>query len=218
MAKLGKPFAVAAFVLCVLFLGLASAVALGGPNWRAKATALTEFTFDPAGDGRYTVRDRVSNTTVATADSYPAAVAAAYEEKAKRLREETAAVQGRVAAVEARIPDVGRINAADTAAAEARLAALREQAARAAALLNEATADSDEANRDATAVLGVARARAEDLARLRTELAATRADRARVESNLAGLEDLLVRLEGALARAERRGEQLRDRLPDAAAE
>ena len=214
MARFGKPLAVAAFALCVLFFGFAAAVTLGGPNWRAYGEDLPAFQIAEVGEGadvRYGVIDRVTNSTVTTADSLPAAVVAAYREQTTRLRAEKAEREERVAAIEQAIPRDAAANRADTAAMDARLEGLRTAYADATRQLLDATAAGAEASRKAGGVRAVAGTRAEDLERLRGELDAVRADLFRTNRQIDALRDLEVRLNGALARAERRREQLAER-------
>ena len=215
MARFGKPLAVAAFSLCVLFLGFSAVVVAGGPNWRAKAEALSGYAIEQVGSGaeiRYGVTDRVTQQSVATADSLPAAVAAAYRDRATKLRSEKTAADERLAAVEARIPQTAAVNAADTAAFDARLAAMTAEYEDLSRQLVAATAEGAEAARRAGEVRAVADVRAEDLSRLRIELDALRADLFRVRRQIEGLRDLKVRLDGSLARAERRAASLTERI------
>ena len=214
MARFGKPLAVAAFALCVLFLGFAAAVVAGGPNWGAKRDALTGYEIGPVGDGpdvRYSVVNRVTAESVATADSLPAAVVAAYKDRAAKLRAEKSAADERIAAVEGLIPRTEAVNAADTAAFDARLDAMRAEYEDLSGKLVAATAEGAEAARRAGEVRAVADVRAEDLTRLRIELDAVRADLFRVRRQIEGLRDLKVRLDGSLARAERRAGSLAER-------
>ena len=214
MARFGKPLAVAAFVLCVLFLGFAVAVTAGGPNWRALAEDLPDFQIAPVGEGdavRYAVTDRVSGSSVKTEDSLPAAVVAAYREKSTRLRARKAELDERVGQTVQRIPLVAAVNAADVAAMDARVESLREQYRVASADLVAATAAGADAARKAGVVRSEAGERAEDLERLRGLLDAARADLYRVNRQIDGLRDLEVRLDGALARAERRRARLAER-------
>ena len=216
MARFGKPLAVAAFALCMLFLGFSAVVVAGGPNWRAKgdAKAVERYLIAPVGEGpdvRYAVTDRVTQQSVASADSLPAAVVAAYKDRATKLRAEKAAADERIAAVEQRIPLVAALNQADTAAFDARLAEMRATYEDLSRQLVAATAEGAEAARKAGSVRSVADTRAEDLERLRIELDAVRADLFRVRRQIEGLEDLKVRLDGSLARAERRAARLVDR-------
>ena len=216
MARFGKPLAVAAFALCVLFLGFSAAVVMGGPNWQAKARAeaMDGYLIAPVGEGpdvRYGVTDRVTQQSVATGDSLPAAVVAAYKDRATKLRAEKAAADERIAGVEQRIPLVAALNDADTAAFDARLDAMRATYEDLSRQLVAATAEGAEAARRAGEVRSVADTRAEDIERLRIELDAVRADLFRVRRQIEGLRDLQVRLDGSLARAERRATQLTER-------
>ena len=214
MARLGKPLAVAAFVLCVLFLGFAAAVSAGGPNWRAKAEALPGYEISTVGEGadrKFAVTNRVSAASVKTAASLPEAVLAAYKDKAAKLREQKTAADERIANVEQRIPLTQQINGADTAAFDARLAQMRARYEDLSRRLVAATAEGADAAREAGSVRAVADVRAEDIDRLRIELDAVRADLFRVRRQIEGLRDLKVRLDGAVARAERRAASLADR-------
>ena len=218
MARLGKPLAVAAFVLCVLFLGFTAAARLGGENWEARAAAdeVSEFGITTIGGGdqpvRYQVVDRVTNETVQTKDSMAAAVVAAYQEKARRLQTERTELQGRIAALKADEPVVKARNQADLAAMDARLDAQRAELKRLAEELVAATAQGADLTRQAERIRAEAALRADDAARQRVDLDAVRTDAARVREQIAALKDRLVRLEGARARAERRRAQLAARL------
>jgi len=216
MARLGKPLAVAAFVLCVLFCGFAAAISAGGTNWAAKAAELEEFSITSTGGGdqpvRYLVTDRVTTETVSTTDSLAAAVVAAYRERSNRLQARRTEIQARVDQMEAEIPQVTTLNEADSAAMKARLDFQQSEIKRLSEELRQTIDDGTEASRQAQQIRDLAATRAEDVRRLEAELAAVRADAYRAREQIAALKDRRVRLEGALARAERRREQLSSRL------
>ena len=216
MARLGKPLAVAAFVLCVLFAGFAAAVTAGGENWGARAAQLPGYQIAATGGGdapvQYAVTDRVTTETFATKDSLPAAVVAAYEQRASVLREKKTALEAEIARMQAEIPLRETRNTADLAAMDARLAVMRLDEDKLNADLVAATAEGAELARRAARIRAEAGVRAEDAARLRAELDAVRADAYRIDEQISALEDRRIRLEGALARAERRRDQLADRV------
>ena len=216
MARLGQPLTVAAFVLCVLFCGFAAAVTAGGENWGARAAELDEYAITTVGGGdqpvRYQVTDRVSTETVTTANSLPAAVVAAYKQRANVLQAERTAIQERVDRLKREAPLRKELNAADRAAMDVRLEGQQAEYERISDELVAVTDAGKEFSSQAERIRVEAGVRADDAARLAAELDALRADAVRIESQIAALEDRRVRLEGALARAERRREQLASRL------
>ncbi|MFH5804921.1 hypothetical protein [Alienimonas sp. DA493] len=216
MARLGKPLAVAAFVLCVLFCGFAAAISAGGQNWDARAAELDEFSITPVGGGdqpiRYQVTDRVTTETVTTADSLPAAVVAAYREKTTRTQAERQALQDRVDRMEAEVPRRTQLNKADLIAMDARIAAQQAEYEELTREVEELTAEGARLAAQAEQLRSEAATRAEDADRLDAELDAIRTDAYRIDEQIEALKDRLVRLEGALARAERRRQQLTERL------
>ena len=216
MARLGPPLAVAAFVLCVLFCGFAAAVTAGGENWGARAAELDEFSITTVGGGdqpvRYQVTDRVSTETVTTANSLPAAVVAAYKQRAGDLQAERTATQERVDRLKREVPLRRELNGADLAAMGVRLEGQQAEYERISDELLAVTDEGAELSKQAERIRAEAGVRSDDADRLAAELDALRADAVRIESQIAALEDRRVRLEGALARAERRREQLASRL------
>ncbi|NNJ26425.1 hypothetical protein [Alienimonas chondri] len=216
MARLGKPLAVAAFVLSVLFCGFAAVISAGGENWGARAAKLNEFSISAVGGGdqpvRYQVTDRITTETITTADSLAAAVVAAYKERGNRARAERTAIEERVEQMRSQVPVRTTLNKADRTAMDARLQFQQNEYERLSNELIAATAEGEELARQAEQIRAEAATRAEDAQRLLSELDAIRADLYRTNEQIAALKDRLVRLEGALARAERRREQLSERL------
>ncbi|QDT16899.1 hypothetical protein [Alienimonas californiensis] len=216
MARLGKPLAVAAFVLCVLFCGFAAAISAGGQNWDARRAELDEFSITRVGGGeqpvRFQVTDRVTTETVTTSDSLAAAVVAAYRERTNRLQAERQALQDRVDRMAAEAPLRTRLNKADRTAMDARLAFQQSEFERLTEELKAVTAEGARLVDQAEQLRSEAATRAEDADRLASELDAIRTDLYRVLEQIAALKDRKVRLEGALARAERRRQQLTERL------
>lgn len=216
MARLGKPLAVAAFVLCVLFCGFAVTVGAGGENWAAKAAELERYSITTVGGGeqpvRYQVTDRVTTETVTTVDSLPAAVVAAYKQRATALQQERTELQAAVDRMKAEVPVRDRLTDADLIAMDARLAYQSAEIERLSQELNAATAEGAELARRAEQIRQEADVRREDAERLAVQLDAVRTDAYRTDDQIAALEDRLVRLRGALDRAERRRDQLQSRL------
>lgn len=203
-------------MLGVLFCGFAAAVSIGGENWGRKASELDGLSITTVGGGdqpvRYQLVDRVTTETVATEDSLAAAVVAGYREQARRLQEERTTVQDRIDRLKAQEPVRTAANKADRAAMDARIAIQRADYERLVEEVNAAVAEGTELVRRAGQIRAEAATRGEDADRLQSELDAIRADAYRIEKQIAALKDRQVRLAGALARAERRRDQLSDRL------
>ncbi|MEM9702987.1 MAG: hypothetical protein AAF907_11150, partial [Planctomycetota bacterium] len=168
MARLGKPLAVAAFVLCVLFAGFCASLSAGGENWEAKMEELERFSITQVGGGeqpiRYQVVDRVTTETVTTANSYPAAVVAAYKQQATNLQAEQTALETDIENLRSQTPPQIRLNKADRTAMDARIAYQQSEFERLSDELVEATKRGAELARQAEQIRAEAAVRAEDAA------------------------------------------------------
>ena len=214
MTKIAKILVVFTAVMSLAFVAFVAVTTLAGPNWRAMAADLDAYGVAevPGETVRYAVTRRVATDdrkTVTTADSLPAAIAAAQGDRLTVQQEEITALDEQIATTKQALDAEKQASAADAEGIKRRV----EQLSAAVNTLNDEilrlTQEGTQQAVLAQQKRDEATRRRADVARLAAELAQVRTDRFRIEEQANELKNLLVRLDGMIDRADRRNEQLR---------
>ncbi len=221
MTKIGKVLVVFTAVMSLAFVAFVAVTTLAGPNWRATASELDDYAIAdvPGETVKWSVTRKVATDerkTVTTADSLPAAIVAAQNDRTTVQTEEIAGLDQQIAATRQTLDAEKQASAADAEGVKRRVAALQKSVADLDAEILRLTQEGTRQAGLAQQKRDEATLRRADVARLAAELAQVRTDRFRIDEQISALENLLVRLDGLIDRANRRHEQLKLANGDAA--
>jgi hypothetical protein len=221
MGNISRILAVVSAILSVAFFGFALVTSrLGGPNWQTEAAELKATPQDPAGYVfTYTRGENAQWTAAASTGEFtkshkvqPDVILAAFDDKIRTLQSQLTALNEELPVLQERTAAMDAAIAADEAAlAQARaqreqfLIQLREQYLTLSQQVVQKTEEGQQVEQ-------VVEARRTDVFRLENQLELLRADEARIEQIKQQMLDLIRQIDADLAKAERRQEQLGQRL------
>lgn len=221
MGNISRILAVVSAILSVAFFGFALVTSrLGGPNWQSEAAKLRATPQDPAGYVfTYTRGENAQWTASSTTGDFtksakvlPDVVVAAYDDKIRTLQSELTALKEELPQLQERTAQMDAAIAADEAALqqartqrEQFLAQLREQYATLSQQVVQKTEEGQQIEQ-------VVEARRTDVFRVENQLQVLRADDARIEQIEQQMLDLIRQIDADLAKAQRRQQQLEQRL------
>ncbi len=218
MTKISKILVVVSAIASMIFLGVAVASYIGGPNWRVEANELEGYTFE-RGTGptpSWSVKSNRPgpNGQVFTATNPVLAdvIVKARNDQLQKQREELGRLDQEIPIYESRVKQAKAAIDADILAMAAREKQLAEELNTLSATINDTTNQAIAKAQEAEDVRKVGERRREDVFRVRNLLAEVRTDKFRAIEQQKKLEDLLVRLNGQTERLERRKEQLNVQL------
>jgi phage shock protein A len=220
MTKYSKVLVVVTAAASLLFLGIAVAAVVGGPNWNAEREELADFTFEIS-DGdppMWTVRtrrpQRTDNgsmevqTVGAPTPVLAEAIARARDFQLRQQREELERIENQIPQFEAAISETRELIEIDLKAVRKREAELTAELEAIHDQIEELTAQAIAKAEEARVVRLEGERRRDDVFRLRNQLAELRTDRFRAIEQKNKLEDRLRRLRGDNEKLERRRQDL----------
>lgn len=221
MGNISRILAVVSAILSVAFFGFALVTTrLGGPNWQSEAAKLRATPQDPGGYVfTYTRGENAQWTASSTTGEFtksakvlPDVIVAAYDDKIRTL-------QAQLTALNEELPQLQERTAQMDAAIEADLAALQQARAQREQFLKQLREDYSalsqqlvQKTEEGQQVEQIVEARRTDVFRLENQLQLLRADDARIEQIEQQMLDLIRQIDADLAKAQRRQNQLEQRV------
>lgn len=212
MMKLNKTLAIFVFFTSVAFMGFALAVWAGGPNWKARAEELPEFSIEApsAPETPYTVKWRLKDDQISGQPaSLPAAIVAAQGAKVTAQQDELQQLEQQIPVVQSGIEQAKSAIATDLKAMSDRQAELDKQLRELTATIVATAKEADAKTQEAQQKYGTLKLRREEYLMMSTQLKELRAERQLAEAEVQKLRDLLMAMKGNLERAERRQKLLK---------
>lgn len=214
-SRLGKILTVAILFGSASFMGFAMVTIFAGPNWKQKATELSDYNFAPpsAPGGKWVVTARdIAGNEVVQANTLPAAYVAALKHSVQRDQARKTENDKVAATMKEKIAQVDQLIKADVPAIEKRIDYLNQEIMKQNAeskLVSDQilarTADAQKLNEQIVV-------RREETERMRSQLEELRSQYAILIEKKRRLNDLLIRSRGVLERARRRQELLKSDL------
>ena len=221
MTKISKLLVIVSAIASLVFLGVAIASFVGGPNWAVEAAQLDEYTFEKSGGETpsWTVKSirpgPGGQPFTASGPVLADVIVKARNDKLQRQRDELARLDQDTPVYESRLQQSKAAIEADIAAMTTREKQLTDELQALNETVNETTNQAIAKAQEAEQVRTEGERRREDVFRLRTMIAEVRTDKFRAIEQQKKLEDLLVRLGGQTERLERRKEQLNQQIAGA---
>ncbi len=213
MSKFAPILAILLTVLSIAFMGFAGAATLGGPNWRAMASNMTDYQF-VRGSGQDTAWSVTSRTgdNLKSSPVLPEVLVAALDDRSSQLQTKLGELDAKEPEVRQSLEDldgdIGTDKEALNRHLEAQAQLLQQLGTEAANLSRQVVQKTEEGS----VVEKEVSDRRSDVFRQQNQLEVLRADQARIEQIHRQMTDLIEQIDTDLDKARRRERQLRERL------
>ena len=192
-------------------MGAAITITNAGPNWRAEAEKLPDYTFtQDATTKMWSVSHRTdSGTNLVTNVPHPGAIAAAYRHAASQNKEELDLVEPQIEPLQTQIAEIKSFREIDERGLKSRNEQLKKDFADVAAEVRKIGQEADAVAQAALRTRTIAAARREDGQRLLLQLEGIETDHFHLKAQRKKLLDTLYQIQGLQIRLRERNTQLK---------